>query len=849
MTRRIRDGVALILALLATAGAATAETPSQTVELLVRRAQGTLGDHRYFEAEVLLNLALGLCADGSAGRSCRALVLFNLGYLHHLAADGADTERLQRAVDAYAGALGETRHRLDILESYVGALLQLGEPGRARAALVDAGLLAWTFSATRYTFSPYTPEEHVRIGDLFRALGDVEAAVAHYQRAAHDAPGDIPRRRILAALPDRTVDDLERLIDHGDGLRRDGLGHLAADAYARALQQMVRAHASRRRPTLTRRAVLGWIDAAAGADLLSEAELERLPGVPAPMLDWMRRAADDPRGLDKDPAFGLLPDSESRRHVAATVLWSLGRRRLHAGLHAEAFDAFVLALRVAPALTAYAQGPLDDRTVVPVLVATDLLEIVDLEPALDPKRKRFRAAQLTVLLATDLLRLRFDDVARRAIEARLGQIYAGSSERRVDRRRARELLRRAVAGAPTPEPVLWELLAETSIDAGRRAEALAAYRCAVEDALDLDDLALADRLLIAVHETVDESGDETVPRWIEDLENVLRTRRERDPGAVAGTVLAELAGGGGPARLEPARDAGLVVTALDGPGEARCWGGCDRGERYLEDPPLDSGFRRRQRFKLLADLMSSVSRYRATGLAWEAVGALGTEDRLAASRDLRRFERIVDVIQSRGWIASPEEPMTVAPLAEPAVAPLSGFREWTLFMADRGYALRVRLNGDVLRRLETLWTLNGLAVAGGEPVQVAGRRVLLPLSASSAADPDQHDRLVGMLAELGFETWTSGATTPEDTPVGLVGSARTRDGRLLPEAAVTVESATGEVRRTRTDARGEFRVVGLPQGIYRVVLAASGEGLRSEFEVELAGASSTWVVAELRPDR
>src|SRR5687768_9957732 len=105
-----------------------------------------------------------------------------------------------------------------------------------------------------------------------------------------------------------------------------------------------------------------------------------------------------------------------------------------------------------------------------------------------------------------------------------------------------------------------------------------------------------------------------------------------------------------------------------------------------------------------------------------------------------------------------------------------------------------------------------------------------------------------LLMSLGFATWTSAAAAQTGVSGSIAGVVRDATGGILP--GVTVEASSPslieKVRTAVTDSQGQYRIVDLRPGSYRITFTLPGFSVVSRDGVELTTGFTATVNAELR---
>ena len=604
---------------------------AQSLHELLARSDSLVEAGAFAEARAWLAPLDTLCAAGSAGTDCRAMLEVERGFVAHREASQA-AERgplLAEATERYRAALREAPGDEDALYNLALALDQT-DPAQLDTVLLKNLRRSDTTRVGLY--------DRLR-GDQALATGRERVAVELYFRAL-DGPGGVGALADLITLAERGVVPTQRLLAR---LRATEASNpaLAADGYL----AVALASSS---PGVKRDALMRWAWTRAASGTLDSAAVAALPEQADPeVAGWLRDKVGS-RCPGDDPEW--LSQPNDRAEVLTLVAVDQGRRRIDAG---EPEAAFACWSRTFP----HAMGT-------PALdLASELASLIHQHPDYDPESQWFREIEDRLFGGKGGAIARDDTAAVERMHTTLGLIYAERETENVEApdprasHTARVQLERALAaaarrdaasGVRRPLPYLRIRLAEAYRRAGRAAAADTAFVRAAEEYLELDALPEAQAALAQVASSAVSSRAAQVSRFLEARNRVARLLDAEDQEAPERTCTREILASAVPGRTDFAVSDATVPAP---------WSG---------DP-----FLTRQRFKLLADCAGLSGSRNQRLYAAEAVQMIvaGTELRpLAGAADMERLERVLDIVAAATSDGSVETRISEAPVEGAASA-------------------------------------------------------------------------------------------------------------------------------------------------------------------------------------
>jgi tetratricopeptide (TPR) repeat protein len=578
------------------------------------------------QAVELLSRERGTCGAGAAGRTCRQILDYTLGYvLQQSSARSTDPgAALRRAAAAYEKVLAEEPGHGPTLANLADVWQRLGEPQRAVPFLERAIAVDSTASAT------YA----IQLGDLRLQSGALREAREVYSRILSRDPDNMVACNRLVMSHELAPDagSVQTLLHWGETWERT-VPDAARDAYEAVIRIAHRSDAAASETAASETALVRWVDLQGRAGGLSPYDLERLPAT------WDAPALQDLQTWLKQPEQPLPPASwwrqrEERTTALARVALGLGREQEGRGApeKAEAIWRFGRELATASETTR-------------IDLQTELALLFFHHPELDPDGSRFRAAEGELFDAKIMAITRVDRAAIQRYHEALGLIYAeqGNWGSRGNPHSGLFQLQNAVDTAAEresaenlyqPQPFIRERLADGYLATGATELAVSAYLGASRAYLDVDDFRKAEMMIATARRlsTARDAADE-----ISRLDAILSVRRRLATGAE-----------------EPSSAPPLARTAL-AEIEQSAW-----LAPTWQHPMKDFGAR--QRFKAFADLAVLASRGGAfpeiaLGQAAQAMDmALKRQVYLVGAGDLLRLEHVQAIYAAPLGLA-PEEPL------------------------------------------------------------------------------------------------------------------------------------------------------------------------------------------------
>ena len=507
IARRSALVLGLVFAVARGSSAEDAATVSKT-------AVGLGQQGRYAEARAGVERSLSGCAPGDAGRDCRALLHYTLGFLAQLESESPASGR---------APAGEAPLLDEAVRSYEAALVDAPQHGPTLANL--AAVLQ-------------------RRGDAWLAAQRAPEALASYEAGLKVAPGSESLKRRMVDAWTSSAEGLEPALaalrqweTSWPAVVRDGYVAVMSAAWARS-------------PSIAERALVLWVDLLARGGTVAPGDLDALPRA------WAAAAPSELREYVQAPWGTLSPShwwlqASDRRDALARFALSLGAGFLAAGKGASWPErCWGSMLRVA--------DPMSPRR---VDLERELAMLYFHTPDLDPGGRKMAAVvdrvfdeKLGAYLARDL-------DAIQGYHTTLGLIFAAQKRWGTDHdpRSGLFQLRHALDAAaersrqgapPEPLPELRDLLAEGLAATGRSREAFETYVAAARGYLDTDDLIAADRSLNRAAEQAGSPAPAASP--LEPLRALVRLRAALSgPAAPPPADLEEAAAWTAPTGLDP----------------------------------------------------------------------------------------------------------------------------------------------------------------------------------------------------------------------------------------------------------------------------------------------------------
>lgn len=569
----------------------------------------------------LLRSSLTRCAAGEAGRSCRALLNYSLGFsLERQSVATGDELALQDATAAYNRVLVDRPGHPPTLRNLAAVHVRAGNPESAVRALQTV-----VFSADRITpLSTATSDDAVWLGELLAEQGNTTGALSAYRAAAAiDPRAGTPRRRIVGVY--RTLEPasrsavrlLEELTEWGaDSPEEARRGYMWVIEVARAAQPPD--------PTTAKQALVSLVELLVDQDRLTRKSLSDLPRDWEPVADLVRYLESGSWG---EGGFWLA--EERSQELLARVALTLGRR-WQAAARTREERAFAAQRTEACWSSATASAPEYDMGSGWMDLFTDLAALyTDRGAELDPRGWKFRELESQLFGGKGQAYRTNDREAIQRFHTILGLIYAHRGTWESDRpyRNATFQLRSAIDTAEEremreghshqPLAKLKAMLADGYRGQGKHEKGYKTYLAAARAYLDVDDLESAAEMLEA-------GRGVSQPAW---------RQAEQEAGLTALVRLRH-----------------SVVEAADAT--------CPQAQEGWEErrtSGLDTSFVSRQHFKVLADCSPAPGTVPAfsTRVARSALKvALEDEITLVGTADLLRLKKIESSLASSWTLTS-----------------------------------------------------------------------------------------------------------------------------------------------------------------------------------------------------
>lgn len=309
-TWRVLASLPFLLALAAAArGGSYGE---EWVREVSRQAVTLQEDGRHDEAVAALSAGLARCGAAPAGRECRAVLHYTVGYVKEREFARAGKGELRRAaIAAYERVLAdEPGHRPSI-----EALARLYASSEAGAKAID---LLSSASAAR----PADPAYAIQLGDAYLAARQPKQALAAYDRAGSVVPA-------AAAVHPKVVDAFALLppSDQAELLARAQTWSAHDPSAARAAFEAVMARSAKDQPRLAEAALVEWVDQQGRMRALTDAAVAALPlDETLPAIRDLRQYLAQP--WTAPPAGSWWLGSEERMEALARASLALGSEML-----------------------------------------------------------------------------------------------------------------------------------------------------------------------------------------------------------------------------------------------------------------------------------------------------------------------------------------------------------------------------------------------------------------------------------------------------------------------------------------------------------------------------------------
>lgn len=591
---RERTWTALLLAGLLTPGVCLAQDPGRAAREASKRAQELAAAGQWREAAEVASSALRRCEPGDAGKECRLILNYTMGYVFQTQSrrqPAESAELLAEAARHYERVLEDDPDHAPTMKNLA---LIYSSPGLSKTGEGPQRFLESAMSKDSTQVSTYAQ----LLGDRYRGELAWESALEAYERAAKADPQDEGARlRIVEVhrhLPASQARGLLQRLPEWESRFPEA---------ARRGYEVVMEQAYTVDPRVAQEALVRWLGLLASRGSIA---LESLRSLPA---DWQGAAAAELRGYLENP-YRRPDDSswwmqgEERRNTLAAVGLALGTNKLAHGEVGLTEACWNVALDVA------LPGG------VPLLeLRGELASLYSRYPDLDPGGEKFEAIENELFRGKGEAYGEEDLDAIQRFHTVLGSIYAEkgvwTSSRyarngifQIEHALETAARRDARDGTYQPLPYLKSRLAEGYAATGETAAVARTHVEAAAAYLDADDLEGAARSLARAREA-GASGDR-----ISALDDLIELRTGLGPT---------------PGR----RDASVCVAER-----------LTRTFTRLGDRGLRDDFLARQRFKTLSDCAALASGEARSELTSQALAVAAEADlALVGVRDLTRLER------------------------------------------------------------------------------------------------------------------------------------------------------------------------------------------------------------------
>lgn len=634
-------------------------------------AQQLAAKKEWTKAISVLQHGLRRCGSAPAASRSRGILHFSLGYLYQqMAEDDAAprTARLKQASVSYQNALKELPDNAQVMNNLTIVLKQLGQWRDAAAVLRRA---ANADIERRGSYSEALAELHLE-------QANIPAALHWYREAAKANPSDKSLHwKILSVY--RANDDvpLQDLLDYSKHLVEINQPGPAKDGFEQVINRGYDSQTS-----LSVQALLYWAELGAVHGWISAESLRLLPSPEqwnSPPIRELRALLSEPEGGRRHLdwwARGLIP-----RHVASSVLKTLGRDCSAKGDLEKSLQLYEAALELAPPPPEYKSGPLAGKPIVALDVRSELANLYLRHPRFDPGGEKLQHLIVQLFEWKGEAYQQRSMVAIERYHTMLGLIYAEKglwrSSGRADNaifqlEHALLAARERAAEDPKafrPLPHLEGALAKGYVAVDKLALAHKTYVDSAIGYLDLDDLGKADEMLTTAERFSDAANNERLQ-------------------AVA--------------KILGSRKAVRQVQAQNfAPASAQYYGQSARyrwlfGKEILK---LDRAFVNRQRFKTLADLGHQASNLGAAAeslrLQTRALDVIKAEPTLTNMQDVIRLKRMKDAVIQCIDVKSKGQVMETGRGLEKSQNYKSG-KVWHISTAQTAAPIQVGINKDLL---------------------------------------------------------------------------------------------------------------------------------------------------------
>lgn len=645
-------------------------TGIQEARDISRRAQDLIEQEKWEEAIELLRRGLRTCGEEEQRKECRALLNFSLGYLYQQKITGDRMINLERSVEYYRQALVDLSNNVEIMNNLAIVLKLRGnweEAARVLKRVTEIDI------ENRDTYL-------IALGDLYRENDLFQEALKSYQKASELNPlDDAPHWRILSLyrrLKDENLPDLFHYSVHLDEINKT---ELAKDGFEQVINRSFRLNES-----LAERALILWVELGAGQGWIAKESIKFLPDEE----EWRSPAIKELRSLVIDPIssgshLNWWRADDFRRHVAASVLKSMGSNFMVDGEFKHSAKVYELALRIAPMYYFY-RGKMKSKSHVALNISLELASLYYRYPALDPEGRKFRSFLYDLFDQKTGAYHSNDLAAIQRLHTVLGLIYAEKGQWTSSWRPGNAVfqLEHALRTAQKrlqenhnnyqPLPHLQSLLAKGYVKVDNRKGALITYLDAAMGYLDLDILdKVAEMLEAAVSLPYVHGSSE---KWrLTGLKNILNTRQQ----------ISQLQ-----------RDnLNLASPNFFGKSEQFNW---------LFDPAalqLEKSFVNRQRFKAFSDLGNRASLLKVTPedlyFYTQAMEIIRSENILSSMDDIVRLEQIKTTVIQNISISKPKQIIGTGHYLEKSYNYSKG-KIWWLALPSEQYPTQIGMSQDLL---------------------------------------------------------------------------------------------------------------------------------------------------------
>ena len=604
-----------LLAGLASVAAIQDVRAQQSAENAVATAMQLQDSGKWTEGRDLLAAQLDNCASATEPRPCRVLLTRALGYTYQHQAQRDVAQRLallSQAVAYYQGALQEDSSDGTIVANLALAYRTLGR-GADLEHLLRAAIERGGGDVGFYW---------LLLGDHYERRRAWDSALRAYRGAIAAAPGDeAPRRRLVdlyRRLPRDSVAGLYGLVSQGSDWEAR-----FPDASARAYELVIQTADS----TTSVQACQRWVLLLANTQLLT---VERLDAVDRA---WLASDVRELKAFMSDPQLvptGALWQTGDRREARGRLSLALGRRWLAAGDPRKAEQYWQLGMEAA-------NGP--PAAPVSLDLAIETAALYQRHPSLDSSGARrdssgpkFRRIERSLFEEKGRAYELADQEAIQRLHTVLGLIYTQrgvwksptpwtNAAYQLEHALATARARDSVSGSYQPLPQLRSFLAQGYSAIDRPDTARATFANAAQAYLDEDQLGRAEEMLARARAIAGPSPE-----------------RVAQLSALAAVI-----------------DARAVAVPTERPTGDECDAAAERTARLARAAGLDTGFLKRQRFKLLADcVLAGPAPVRPGDAARVLTTMVDEKVPLVGAGDLVRYRRSQAAVSR--MLRSPDEP-------------------------------------------------------------------------------------------------------------------------------------------------------------------------------------------------